>query len=205
VVAGSIEIIRHRIYELGFGEPVIERQGADRIMVKLAGVQDLRRLAGMLSETGRFTFRKVDQSVPVEEAIAGRAPAGSSLLYSMGDQPPPYLVEDHVIVSDDNIMDAQAIVDQRTNEPVVTFHMDSKGAQLFEQWTHENIGQMVAIIVDEQVISAPYVIEPILSGDGQIPGNFTMEGAKDVAAFLRAGALPARFNVIEIGTDAAAP
>ena len=156
------------------------------------------KLAGSLS--ARST-----SLIPIEEAIAGRAPAGSSLLYSIGDQPPPYLVEDRVIVSGDNIMDAQAIVDQRTNEPVVTFHMDSTGAQLFGQWTQENVGQMIAIIVDEQVISAPYVREPILGGNGQISGNFTMQGANDIAAFLRAGSIPASFNVIEIGTDAVAP
>jgi len=202
--AASIEIIKHRIRDLGFGEALVERLGADRIQVKLAGVRDLLRLAGMVGETGRFTFRKVDRSVPVEEAISGRVPAGSSLLNSIGNGPPPYLVEDRIIVSDDNVVDAQPIVDHLTNEPVIAFRLDSTGARLFEQWTQENVGEMVAIIVDEQVISAPYIREPIL-GSGEIAGDFTTQTAKELAAFLRAGSIPAKLNVIEIKTKPAAP
>jgi len=193
----SIEVIGRRVNELGTTEPIIQRQGADRILVQVPGLQDPQRLKDILGQTAKLTFQMVDQSMPVQEAIQGRPPAGSSVLYSTDDPPVPYLIEDRVIVSGENLVDAQATFDQRTSEPVVSFRFDSKGAARFGQATQQNVGRLFAIILDNQVISAPQIREPILGGTGQISGNFTAQSANDLAVLLRAGALPADLKIVE--------
>jgi len=196
-VTQSIEVIGRRVNELGTTEPIIQRQGNDRILVQVPGLQDPQRLKEILGQTAKLTFQMVDTSVPVQEAVEGRPPAGSSVLYSMDDPPVPYLVEDRVLVSGENLVDAQASFDQRTNEPVVTFRFDAKGAARFGQATQTNVGRPFAIILDKQVISAPRINEPILGGSGQISGNFTPQSANDLAVLLRAGALPADLTIVE--------
>ena len=196
-VTQSIEVIGRRVNELGTTEPTIQRQGADRVLVQVPGLQDPQRLKDILGQTAKLTFQMVDQSVPVQEAVQGRPPAGSSVLYSTDDPPVPYLIEDRVIVSGENLTDAQATFDQRTNEPVVSFRFDGKGAARFGQATQQNVGKLFAIILDNQVISAPRINEPILGGSGQISGNFTPESANDLAVLLRAGALPADLTIVE--------
>ncbi|MCV3243522.1 protein translocase subunit SecDF [Mesorhizobium sp. ZC-5] len=196
-VTQSIEVIGRRVNELGTTEPIIQRQGVDRILVQVPGLQDPQRLKDILGQTAKLTFQMVDQTMPVQEAIEGRPPAGSSVLYSMDDPPVPYLIEGRVIVSGENLVDAQATFDQRTNEPVVSFRFDAKGAQRFGQATQQNVGKLFAIILDNQVISAPQIREPILGGTGQISGSFTAESANDLAVLLRAGALPADLTIVE--------
>ncbi|MEZ5811306.1 MAG: protein translocase subunit SecDF [Rhizobiaceae bacterium] len=193
----SIEVVSRRVNELGTTEPVIQRQGADRILVQVPGLGDPQRLKDLLGQTAKLTFQMVDQSMPVQEAIEGRPPAGTTVMYTTDDPPVPYLIEDRVIVSGENLTDAQASFDQRTNEPVVTFRFDTKGAQRFGQATQQNVGRLFAIILDGQVISAPQIREPILGGSGQISGNFTVQSANDLAVLLRAGALPATLTIIE--------
>ncbi len=193
----SIEVVSRRVNELGTTEPIIQRQGNDRILVQVPGLQDPERLKDILGQTAKLTFQMVDQTVPVQEAIEGRPPAGSNVLYSTDDPPVPYLIENRVIVSGENLVDAQATFDQRTNEPVVSFRFDTRGATRFGQATQENVGRLFAIILDNQVISAPQIREPILGGTGQISGNFTVQSANDLAVLLRAGALPATLTIIE--------
>lgn len=196
-VTQSIEVIGRRVNELGTTEPIIQRQGDDRILVQVPGLQDPQRLKEILGQTAKLTFQMVDQSMPVQEAIQGRPPAGSTVLYSQDDPPVPHLIEERVIVSGENLVDAQATFDQRTNEPVVSFRFDTKGAQRFGQATQQNVGRLFAIILDNQVISAPQIREPILGGSGQISGNFTAQSANDLAVLLRAGALPADLTIVE--------
>jgi len=193
----SIEVVQRRVNELGTTEPIIQRQGSDRILVQVPGLQDPNRLKDLLGQTAKLTFQMVDQSMPVQEAIEGRPPAGSVVMYSTDDPPQAYLIETRVIVSGENLVDAQATFDQRTSEPVVSFRFDNKGAQRFGQATQTNVGRLFAIILDNQVISAPQIREPILGGTGQISGNFTAEGANDLAVLLRAGALPATLTIVE--------
>ncbi len=193
----SIEVVGRRVNELGTTEPLIQRQGADRILVQVPGLQDPDRLKDILGQTAKLTFQMVDQSMPVQEAIEGRPPAGTVVMYSTDDPPQAYLIETRVIVSGENLVDAQATFDQRTSEPVVSFRFDNRGATLFGQTTQANVGRLFAIILDNQVISAPQIREPILGGTGQISGNFTVEGANDLAVLLRAGALPATLTIIE--------
>ncbi|MCV0396695.1 MAG: protein translocase subunit SecDF [Rhizobiaceae bacterium] len=193
----SIEVVGRRVNELGTTEPIIQRQGADRILVQVPGLQDPERLKDILGQTARLTFQMVDQSMPVQDAIDGRPPAGSEIMYSTDDPPVPYLIQNRVIVSGENLVDAQATFDQRTNEPVVSFRFDNQGATRFGQTTQQNVGRLFAIILDNEVISAPQIREPILGGAGQISGNFNVQSANDLAVLLRAGALPADLTIIE--------
>jgi SecD/SecF fusion protein len=196
-VAQSIEVVRRRVDEVGTTEPLIQRQGSDRIIVQVPGLQDPQRLKSLLNQTAKLSFRMVDTTMPVQEAMNGRPPATSEVLYSQDDPPVPYLVERRALVSGDNLVDSQASFNQQNNEPVVTFRFDSRGAQRFAQATQQNVGKPFAIILDNQVISAPVIREPIIGGSGQISGNFSVQGANDLAVLLRAGALPATLTVVE--------
>lgn len=196
-VSQSIEVVRRRVDEVGTTEPLIQRQGSDRIIVQVPGLQDPQRLKSLLNQTAKLSFRMVDTSMPVQEAMNGRPPATSEVLYSQDDPPVPYLVERRPLVSGDNLVDSQASFNQQNNEPVVTFRFDSRGAQRFAQATQQNVGKPFAIILDNQVISAPVIREPIIGGSGQISGNFSVQGANDLAVLLRAGALPATLTVVE--------
>ncbi|MGB7433039.1 MAG: protein translocase subunit SecDF [Ahrensia sp.] len=193
----TVEVIRGRIDELGTTEPVIQRQGEDRIIVQVPGLDDPQRLKDLIGTTARLTFQMVDVSADVNEALNTRAPPGTELLYSADDPPIPYVVETREIVTGENLEDAQTGFDQNTNEPVVTFRFDSTGAQRFGRATQENVGRPFAIVLDDQVVSAPRINEPILGGSGQISGNFTVEGANDLAILLRAGALPLTPTFVE--------
>lgn len=122
----SIEVVGRRVNELGTTEPIIQRQGADRILVQVPGLQDPQRLKEILGQTAKLTFQMVDQSVSVQEAISGRTPAGSTVMYSPDDPPVPYLIEDRIIVSGESLTDAQAAFNQQTGEPVVSFRFDLK-------------------------------------------------------------------------------
>ncbi|GAB5507958.1 MAG: protein translocase subunit SecDF [Rhizobiaceae bacterium] len=196
-VSQSIEVVSRRVNELGTTEPIIQRQGDDRILVQVPGLDDPQRLKDILGQTAKLTFRFVDQTMSAEDALQGRPPAGTDILYSPDDPPIPYLIETRVIVSGENLVDAQATFDSRTNEPVVSFRFDNQGATRFGQATQQNVGRLFAIVLDEEVISAPQIREPILGGTGQISGNFTVQSANDLAVLLRAGALPADLTIVE--------
>jgi preprotein translocase subunit SecD len=195
-VEQSIQIIEHRVNDLGTVEPSIQRQGIDRILVQVPGLQDPKRLIEILGKTARLDFRMVDQSMTPEQALQTRPPPESEILYGPKDKL-PYLVEKRVLVSGADLTDAQPGFDQRTSEPIVSFRFNSNGARRFAQVTQENVGRPFAIILDNEVISAPVIREPILGGSGQISGNFTVEQATDLAILLRAGALPAKLTIVE--------
>jgi preprotein translocase subunit SecD len=196
-VEQSIQIIERRVNELGTVEPLIQRQGVDRILVQVPGLQDPTRLKELLGKTAKLDFRMVDVSIPAEQALQGRVPPDSEILYGTTTPRTPYLVEKRILVSGGDLTDAQPGFDQRTNEPIVSFRFNTSGARKFAQVTQENVGKPFAIILDNQVISAPVIREPILGGSGQISGSFTVESANDLAILLRAGALPAPLTIIE--------
>ena len=196
----SIEVVERRVNELGTTEPVIQKQGKDRILVQVPGLADPQRLKDILGQTAKLTFQMVDTTMSAQDALAGRPPAGSDVLYSKatdGEVEQPYLVENRVIISGESLVDAQASFNSQTNEPVVSFRFDSKGSQRFGQATQQNVGKPFAIVLDNAVLSAPVIREPILGGSGQISGSFSVKGANDLAVLLRAGALPATLTVIE--------
>ena len=195
-VEQSIQIIERRVNELGTVEPLIQRQGADRILVQVPGLQDPTRLKQLLGKTAKLDFRMVDTSIPAEQA-QGRVPPEDELLQSASAPKQPYLVEKRVLVSGGDLTDAQPGFDQRTSEPIVSFRFNTNGARKFAQVTQENVGKPFAIVLDNEVISAPVIREPILGGSGQISGSFTVQSANDLAILLRAGALPAPLTIIE--------
>jgi preprotein translocase subunit SecD len=195
----SIQIIERRVNELGTVEPSIQRQGFDRILVQVPGLQDPSRLKELLGKTAKLTFHLVDQSNSVEQAVqTGRIPPEDELLYgTRADNRMPYLIEKQVLVSGEDLVDAQPGFSQQTSEPIVTFRFNSNGARRFADVTRNNVGRPFAIVLDNEVISAPVIREPILQGSGQISGNFTVQSANDLAILLRAGALPAPLTIIE--------
>jgi protein-export membrane protein SecD len=199
IVSQSIEVVRRRIDELGTREPTIQQQGTERILVQVPGLRDPEELKRILSTTAKMTFRLVDTTSNIQNALQGRVPADDELLYEDGPtgQPVPYLVQRRVMVSGDRLRNASAGFDQRSGQPVVNFSFDTRGATEFGNVTKVNVGRPFAIVLDNKVISAPVIREPILGGSGQISGNFTLQTANDLSVLLNAGALPAKLTVIE--------
>jgi preprotein translocase subunit SecD len=193
----SMQIVERRVNQLGTVEPVIQRQGTDRILVQVPGLQDPTRLKELVGKTAKMDFRMVDTSVPADQALQGQAPPDSEVLMSASAPKIPYVVKKQVLVSGGDLTDAQAGFDSRSGEPIVNFRFDSSGSRKFAQATSENVGQPFAIVLDNEVISAPVIREPITGGSGQISGSFTVQSANDLAILLRAGALPAPLTVIE--------
>lgn len=205
-VEQSIEIVRRRIDETGVNEPSIARQGADRILVQLPGVEDPDRIKRLLGTTAKMTFRLVDLNGP---GAGGRPPPGSEFLPADGQrqpngQPAQYLVRKRIEVEGANLTNARASLNQQTSEWVVNFEFDSTGAKRFADVTTTNVGRPFAIVLDNKVLSAPNIREPITGGRGQISGSFTAASANDLAVMLRAGALPAPLKIVEertVGPD----
>jgi preprotein translocase subunit SecD len=193
----SIQIVERRVNELGTVEPLIQREGADRILVQVPGLQDPTRLKELLGKTAKLDFRMVDTTVPPDQAVQGRVPPDSEVLMSSTSPKTPYVIKKQVVVSGADLTDAQPGFDQRSGEPIVSFRFNTAGSRKFAQATSENVGQPFAIVLDNEVISAPVIREPITGGSGQISGSFTVQQANDLAILLRAGALPAPLTIIE--------
>ena len=208
-VEQSIEIIRRRIDETGTKEPTIQREGSDRILVQLPGVDNPEHVKALLGRTAKLTFQLVDQSASVEDARRGRMPPADEILPAADEghargsgAAGAYLVKKRVMVGGDTLVDAQATF--QNNEPVVSFRFDAVGARRFGDATRENVGKPFAIVLDNKVISAPVIREPITGGSGIISGSFTVQSASDLALLLRAGALPAPITILEersVGPD----
>lgn len=202
----SMEIIRRRIDPDGTKEPVIQRQGSDRILVQLPGVDDPEEIKRLLGRTARLTFQLVDTSITGAEARdRGRVPPGTVLLpsddddgqYDDGqyDEGQYFVVEKRVMVSGELLETAQASFDQN-NQPAVSFTLNAEGAKKFGKVTGANVGRPFAIVLDDKVVSAP-TIQSQIFGNGQITGNFTVAETNELALILRAGALPAPLIVME--------
>lgn len=195
----SIQIVARRVDETGTREPIIQRQGDDRILLQVPGLDNPERLKKLLGKTAKMTFHMVDSKA---DPLSGHAPAGTRFLpsddpdevYSDGT-PVRYAIKNRVMLSGDLLTGSSATFDN--GRPVVSFKFNSKGARKFSRITQENVGKPFAIILDGKVITAPRINEPILTGSGIISGNFTVQSANDLALLLRAGALPAPLKVIE--------
>ena len=195
-IAQSIEIIRRRLDPEGTKEPVIQRQGVDRVLVQLPGVDDPEAVKRLLGRTAKLTFQLVDMRITAQEAIErGRVPPGSILLPSDSEDGRNFVVEKRVMVSGEMLENATASFDQN-NQPAVSFQLDSAGAKRFGRVTGSNIGRPFAIILDGKVVSAP-TIQSQIFGSGQITGNFTVAETNELSLILRAGALPAPLIVME--------
>ena len=197
-VEASIETIRRRVDALGTTEPSIQREGRNRVLVQVPGVSDVEHLKTLIGETGKLEFKLVDPAADAQQAAATKqVPPGDELAYSNDTPPMPYVLKSQTLLTGENLENATPAFDQNTGEPVVNFKFDSAGAKRFGRVTQENVGLPFAILLDEKVITAPVIREPILGGTGQISGNFTVERANDLAVLLRSGALPAKLSVIE--------
>ncbi len=196
-IAQSLEVVRRRIDELGTREASIQRQGADRILVQVPGERDPGNIKRLLGKTARLTFHMVDMESSIQDALNGRVPPGDMLLEAAeGDRGPQhYLVKRQVELSGESLTNAQPTF--QDNQPVVSFRFDNAGARKFGKITQENVGKPFAIVLDDKVISAPNIREPILGGSGIISGSFTVQSANELSVLLRAGALPAPLKVIE--------
>tara|TARA_Y100001970_G_scaffold114284_1_gene142552 strand:- start:4365 stop:5918 length:1554 start_codon:yes stop_codon:yes gene_type:complete len=190
----SIEIVRRRIDEIGTKEPSIIKRGSNRILVELPGIKDPERIKELLGRTAELSFRLVTQDT---------SEFGNEK-FTLNDSKEEISVSKRIILSGENLIDAQPKYDNLNNEPIVAFSLDRLGSQRFGRVTSKNIGKRLAIILDNEAISAPVIRDSITGGNGTISGNFTFQSATDLALLLRSGALPTPLNVVEertVGPD----
>ena len=191
----ALEIVRRRIDEIGTNEPNILKRGNDRVLVELPGLDDPMRIKSLLGKTANLTFRFVSQNKQDSFGV-------EKLKYENGIDED--FVSKRIILSGDNLLDAQPRMNNQSNETVVSFTLDRVGAKRFGKATSTGIGKQLAIVLDGKIISAPVIRDTIASGSGQISGGFTFQSATDLALLLRSGALPAPLNIIEertVGPD----
>ncbi len=192
----SIEIVRRRIDALGTKEPSIQSQGGKYILVQLPGVSEPEHIKNLIGQTAKMSFHLVNENITAEQLMSGRAPSGTMFLSYMENPEQKVAVYSRIEVSGDSLKNSEASFDQN-NMPVVTTEFDASGTRRFAKLTTEHVNERFAIVLDDKVLSAPTIREPIPGGRGQISGGFTLQGAKDLAVLLRSGALPAPLSVIE--------
>ena len=192
-VKQSIEIVRRRIDDLGTKEPTIIQRGEKRIVVELPGLKDPSRIKNLLGKTAKLNFRLVT----AEDNDFG----SEKMISETGED---IVVSKKIIMSGENLIDAQPRVDSQSSSPMVAFNLDRYGAQKFGKVTTNNVGKRLAIVLDEKIISAPVIREAITGGSGTISGNFSFQEVTDLALLLRSGALPTPINIVEertVGPD----
>ncbi len=188
----SIEIVRRRIDDVGTKEPTILQRGEKRILVELPGLKDPERIKALLGKTAQLNFRLVSDNIEF---------GAEELISEDGEK---LNISKRIIMSGENLIDAQPSIQNQNNEPTVSFTLDRIGAQKFGRATTDNVGKRLAIVLDGEIVSAPNINEPITSGNGMISGNFSFQEATDLALLLRSGALPTPLLVVEertVGPD----
>jgi preprotein translocase subunit SecD len=192
-VQQSLEIIRRRIDEVGTREPTIQRQGADRIVIQVPGIGSAAELKAIIGTTAQLTFNPVVSRGSDANAIPGN---GNRLVPSLDEPGVYYIIEAAPVVTGEELVDAQPAFDQNAR-PAVNFRFNTSGARKFGDYTAENIGSPFAIVLDDEVVSAPTIQSHIPGGSGIITGRFTVEESTNLAVLLRAGALPAGLDFLE--------
>jgi preprotein translocase subunit SecD len=202
----ALETIRNRIDQYGVSEPTIQREAQDRILVQLPGVKDPERAIKLIGQTAMLEFKVVDAEHSLEDALKGQVPAGSEILYQRVYDPEtnrtrktPLLIKKKVLMTGDVIANAQMAISggQRLNQPYVSLTFNPRGARIFDQIAEEHVNQRLAIILDNNVYSAPVIKQTHYGGRAVIEGNFTADEAHDLAIVLRAGSLPAPVRIAE--------
>ncbi|WP_028966964.1 protein translocase subunit SecD [Sphingomonas phyllosphaerae] len=198
----ATEVVRRRIDEMGTREPTIIRQGSNRIVVQVPGLQDPQALKDLLGKTAKLEFKLVDVNADPQALAKGQAPAGDQILpYPNNPSGIPLIaVKRQAIITGDMLSDARQEFEPQTNAPQVSMTFDSQGGRRFARTTQENVGKPFAIIVDNSVISAPNINEPIIGGRAAINGGFTVESANQLAIALRSGKLPVDLKIVEEST-----
>ena len=203
-VRQGLETIRNRVDQFGVAEPTIQREGENRILVQLPGVQDPERAKALIGKTALLEFKLLDDSADVERALREGPPEGSEVLLqrivdkkTRQERKVPYVVKKKTLLTGADLATARVSIDQTTSEPYVSVELNKTGARVFAELTEQNVGKRLAIILDRNVYSAPVIRERIPSGQAQITGGFTVEEATDLAIVLRAGALPAPVKIFE--------
>jgi len=195
--SAAIETVDRRVNALGTSESTVVRQGSDRILVQFPGLQDTKQLKDLIGQTAKLTFHAVHPDMTAEEAKQTRVPLGYKVYPSAEGENRSYVLQESPIVSGEDLVDAQPGFDQRTNEPIISFRFNGSGARKFGNFTKDHVGAPFAIVLDDKVLSAPVIREPILGGSGQISGQFTVDSANTLAVQLRSGALPTKLTVVE--------
>ncbi|MGZ3536828.1 MAG: protein translocase subunit SecD [Thermodesulfobacteriota bacterium] len=200
----ALEIIRNRIDQFGVSEPEITLQGTDQILVQLPGIKDPQRAINLIGQTALLEFKLLDEEGNVDEALKGSIPPGDIILYQRSVDPQtgavrkiPYLLKEKTLMTGEFIKDARVALDSQFHEPYVAIEFTDVGAKLFEQITAANVKKRLAIILDNNVYSAPVIQERIAGGRAQITGRFDTKEASDLAIALRSGALPAPVKILE--------
>jgi protein-export membrane protein SecD len=201
-IGAAIETIRRRLDPEGTREMSIVRQGRDRILVQIPGIEDPKLVdeyKKRLKEAARMTFHPVHPSVTAEDAKAGRTPPGYRIFPSVdrGAGSSDELLEERPLIGGEQLSKADPSFDSRTNQPILSFQFNPAGARIFGKFSSENIGRRFAIVLDNKVISAPVIQSAILDGNGQISGNFSVEDVTRLSIQLRSGALPAPLTIVE--------
>lgn len=191
------DVVERRLGEAGASGATVVRQGPNRILATFRGARDIGPIKALIGRSARLEFRLVDLTVPLEQLRSGRAPPGTRILSFSDDGAAGRIaVRGRPIVTGSMIIDAQPGFDS-AGQPIVNLRFDEAGSRRFARATSENVGRPIAIVLDDVVISAPAINEPILGGQAQINGGFTTESAKELALLLRSGALPFDLVVIE--------
>jgi preprotein translocase subunit SecD len=199
----ALETIRNRIDQFGVSEPDIRPQDNYRILIQLPGIKDPERAVELIGKTAILEFKLVDEENSLDEALKGNLPPGREILYQVSSDPKsgrkkiPFLLKKRSLLTGEYLTDARVRIDTQYNEPYVALSFDSRGGRLFEKITGENIEKRLAIVLDNNVYSAPVIRDKISGGRAQITGRFTMDEARDLAIVLRAGALPAPVKILE--------
>ena len=200
----ALETIRNRIDQFGVSEPDIRPQEGHRILIQLPGVKDPERAIELIGKTARLEFKLVDEENSLDEAMKGNIPPGREILYQLSFDKKtghktkvPFLLKKRTLITGEYLTNAKVQIDSQYNEPYVSLSFNARGAKLFEKITGENIEKRLAIVLDNNVYSAPVIRDRIPGGKAQISGRFTMNEARDLAIVLRAGALPAPVKILE--------
>ncbi len=200
----ALETIRNRIDQFGVSEPEITVQGTEQILIQLPGIKDPERAKSLIGRTALLEFKLVDEEGDIETALKGIVPEGDIILYQRvvdpktgGVKKTPYLLKEKTLMTGEVLKDARVALDSQFHEPYIALEFDDIGAKLFEQITGTNVKKRLAIILDDNVYSAPVIQERIAGGRAQITGRFTTDEANELAIILRAGALPAPVKIVE--------
>lgn len=216
----ALETIRNRVDQFGVSEPTIHRQSDNEIVIQLPGVKDTKRAIELVGKTAILEFKLVDDDSPIAAQMPGTILAGEeeATIKQFADQIPEgdeilferivekegeevrkrvYLLKKESLMTGEFLTQARVNIDQRYNEPNISISFNSTGAKLFEQITTNNVNKRLAIILDDNVYSAPNIREPISGGSAQISGSYTMQEARDLAIVLRSGSLPAPLNMLQ--------